>query len=273
MSAGEIPAVNREGPRLSILVVVHNEERRLAECLATARFADEIVVVLDRCTDRSAEIARDHGARLVEGGWPIEGDRRNAGLAACTGDWVLELDADERVTPELAAEIRRRLATALSCRLAIRFDNRIGGRPVRHGWGAYNGVAQKDCLFPRGTKTWGRERVHPSLVWAEAVGDRRDVLDERLVHHVYADIADMVAKLNRYSTLAAEDAVEAGRVLPLPANLRRIPSRFWKSYVGRGGWREGDLGLALGLFSALYPILTCLKARAMTRDRADRSGG
>jgi glycosyltransferase involved in cell wall biosynthesis len=259
------------GPRLSVLLVVHNEERRLAECLATARFADEIVVVLDRCTDRSAEIARDHGARLVEGAWPIEGDRRNAGLAACTGDWVLELDADERVMPELAAEIRRRIVGAPPGRLAIHFDNRIGGRPVRHGWGAYNGVAQKDCLFPRGTKSWGRERVHPSLVWADAVRERREVLDARLIHHVYADIADMVAKLNRYSTLAAEDAVDAGRVLPLPSNLRRIPSRFWKSYVARGGWREGDLGIALGLFSALYPILTCLKARAMARDRSPTS--
>ncbi|MCS6853800.1 MAG: glycosyltransferase, partial [Elioraea sp.] len=84
-------------PRLSALVVARNEEARLGDCLASLRFADEIVVVLDRTTDRSADIARGVGARVLEGAWEIEGDRRNAGLAACTGDWILEIDADERV--------------------------------------------------------------------------------------------------------------------------------------------------------------------------------
>src|SRR4051794_22092242 len=102
------PGPQPRTPRLSGLVVVHDEAEQLAECLATLRFADEVVVVLDRCTDGSRDIAAAAGARLVEGGWEREGDRRSAGIAACSGDWILELDADERVTPALAAEIAAR---------------------------------------------------------------------------------------------------------------------------------------------------------------------
>ncbi|MFM7418506.1 MAG: glycosyltransferase, partial [Alphaproteobacteria bacterium] len=84
-------------PKLSILIVARNEEARLPDCLASASFADEIVVVLDRTTDGSAALARAAGALVLEGAWELEGDRRNAGIAACSGDWILELDADERV--------------------------------------------------------------------------------------------------------------------------------------------------------------------------------
>ena len=83
-------------------------KRQLADCLSCLGFADEIVVVLDRCDDRSPEIARRFTDRVIEGAWEREGERRNAGIAACRGDWVLEIDADERVGPELAAEIARR---------------------------------------------------------------------------------------------------------------------------------------------------------------------
>ena len=122
-------------PSLSALVVIHNEEARLADCLERLRFADEIVVVLDRCTDRSAEIARRYANRLVEGAWELEAGRRNTGIEACRGDWILEVDADERVTPELAAEIRRVVASSTYDRHLIPVDNYIGTTLVRYGWG------------------------------------------------------------------------------------------------------------------------------------------
>jgi glycosyltransferase involved in cell wall biosynthesis len=244
-----------ERPRLSALVVVHNEERHLADCLAALRFADEIVVVLDRCTDRSREIAAASGAVLVEGGWDREGPRRHAGIDACSGDWILEIDADERVPPALAEEIRARLPGAPPGHFLIRFENYIGDRLVAHGWGAYNGVSAKPCLFTKGWKTWGGQRVHPRL----ALEGTRSELTQRIRHYVDADLADTFARLNRYSTLAALDALDAGETPRLWPALRRIPSRFWKVYVGRRGYREGPWGLALGLFSALYPMLTYLK--------------
>jgi glycosyltransferase involved in cell wall biosynthesis len=250
-------------PRLSALVVAHNEEKTLGACLACLRFADEIVVVLDRCTDRSREIAVEARARLVEGGWDREGPRRHAGIDACTGDWILELDADEQVPAPLAEEIRARLPGAPRGHFLIHFDNYIGDHHVAHGWGAYNGVAAKPCLFTKGDKIWGMQRVHPRL----QLTGTRSVMTHRIRHYVDTDLADTFARLNRYSTLAALDAIESGETPRLWPALRRIASRFWKSYVSRRGYREGPFGLALGIFSALYPILTYLKTAAVLADR------
>jgi len=150
--------------KLSALIVARNEEGRLPACLAGVAFADEIVVVLDRTTDGSAAIAAAAGARIVEGEWPREGDRRNEGIAACTHEWVLEVDADELIGPDLAAEIRRTVETSTASRHSIPVDNYIGTRLVRYGWGASFGKSGYWGLFRKGTKTWGRERVHPKLV-------------------------------------------------------------------------------------------------------------
>jgi glycosyltransferase involved in cell wall biosynthesis len=245
-------------PLLSALVVARNEERRLAACLVALGFADEIVVVLDRTTDGSRGIAERCGARVLEGAWELEGDRRNAGIAACRGRWVLEIDADERVSPALAAEIARVLPGAAPGHFAIRYDNHIGSRLVVHGWGAYNGVNQKSCLFSKGAKTWGRQRLHPKI---ELLGERR-VLEGRIDHYVDDSLADTFERLNRYTTLAAREARASGDMPRLCPSLRRIVSRFFKSYVARRGYREGAYGLALALFSALYPILTYIKASA-----------
>jgi glycosyltransferase involved in cell wall biosynthesis len=260
--AGDDTAGRAPATRVSALVVVRNEERQLGACLACLAFADEIVVVLDRCTDRSKEIAASAGATLLEGAWEREGGRRNAGIAACTGDWILEVDADERVPEALAREIRERLRHAAPGYFLVGFDNHIGGRFIRYGWGAYNGIARKPCLFARGCKHWGGERVHPRIELAGARGE----LATRIQHFVDRDIADMVARLNRYSSLAALDAADAGERPRIARAVRRMFSRFWKAYVSRRGYREGPYGLALALFSALYPILTQLKL-ATLQDR------
>lgn len=256
----------RPAPRLSALVVARDEAARLAACLETLGFADEIVVVLDRSTDGSAAIARRGGARLVEGAWEMEGPRRNAGIAACTGDWILEVDADERVPPELAAEIRDAIGAASDGYFIVPVANHVGRHLVRFGWGAYNGVAAKPSLFRKGAKRWGRGRVHPAI---ELQGPR-GTLSKPMVHHVDADLSDMFRRLNRYTDLAALDAIESGQPLRLGSSLRRMASRAWKSYVARRGYREGAYGIALMLFSALYPLLVYLKAA--TREAPAKDG-
>jgi glycosyltransferase involved in cell wall biosynthesis len=246
--------------RLSALVVARNEAAQLGDCLEQLRFADEIVVVLDRSTDGSVAVAQRCGARILEGAWEREGERRNAGIAACRGDWILEVDADERVTPELAAAICAAITTVGDGYFLIPMANHIDGRLVRHGWGAYNGVARKASLFRAGAKIWGAGRVHPKIT---LTGPAR-ALDQPLTHFVDRDVTDMIARLNRYTDLAALDALERGTVPSLGASLRRIFSRGWKSYVARRGYREGAWGIALALFSALYPLLIYLKVA--TRD-------
>lgn len=244
--------------KLSALVTAHNEERQLGECLARLAFTDEIVVALDRCTDRSRDIALAHGARLIEGAWPVEGERRNAGIAACTGEWILEVDADERVTPALAEEIRATVATSRFDRHLIPVDNHVGGRLVRYGWGASFGKSAYPGLFRKGTKTWGRGRVHPALHLTGTEGPR---LTAPLVHLVDRNISDMIRRLDSYTTARARDLREQGDPDPTWKYVRRMFSRFYKCYVRRKGYREGGWGLVIALMAALYPILSHLKAK------------
>lgn len=243
--------------RLSAVVVVHDEEEQLRDCLDCLDFVDELVVVLDRCGDGSREIAGEYGATLVEGSWPLEGPRRHAGIAACSGDWILEVDADERVGEDLATEIREAIAKAEDGYFLIPVDNYVGDRLVRHGWGGSFGKSSAACLFARGRKKWGNQRVHPEVVLA---GPRRR-LNAPLKHLVDRDISDMLARLDRYTTLRAMDLRESGDVGGLGRNLRRIFGRFYKCYVSRRGYREGAWGLLIALLAGLYPILSHLKAR------------
>jgi glycosyltransferase involved in cell wall biosynthesis len=242
-------------PTLSAVVVARDEEAQLGACLERLRFADEIVVVLDRSSDRSADIARAVGARVIEGTWELEGPRRNAGLDACRCDWIIEVDADERLPPALADEVRRTIGDTAHDAFLVPMANHIGAHLVRHGWGAYNGVAAKPILFRRGSKRWGAGRVHPRI----AMTGSRGALTEAMEHYVDRDVADMFRRLNRYTDLAALDAVDAGERPAMSHAVRRVFSRFWKSYVARKGHREGAYGLALATFSALYPLLIYLK--------------
>jgi glycosyltransferase involved in cell wall biosynthesis len=253
---------------LSALVVARNEAVRLPACLERLRFADEIVVLLDRTSDGSAEIARSCGARVVEGAWALEGERREAGVAACRGDWIIEVDADEWVTPELAQEVRRVIAPAGDEYFLIPIANHIGGRLIRYGWGAYNGAAMRAALYRPGGKIWGRERVHPKVSYR----GKKGMLTHPLDHFVDRDLSDLFRRLNSYSDAAALDALDRDEVLHLRSALRRIVSRGWKSYVTRRGYREGAYGIALALFSALYPLMTYLKVATLREQRARESG-
>ena len=251
-------AVQTSAPLLSALVVAHDEEAQLADCLSCLGFADEIVVVLDRCRDRSREIALQFTDRIVEGGWEREGPRRHAGIEACRGVWVLEIDADERVGPELAAEIRAIAESSVAAWHLIPVDNYIGDRLVRWGWGASFGRSAHAGLFRKGAKLWGGQRVHPAVTLSGAQGPS---LGGRLVHHVDRNISDMLHRLDRYTTARAKDLRDSGDIGSYGRNLRRIFSRFWKCYVGRRGYREGPYGFLIALCAGLYPILSYLKAR------------
>jgi glycosyltransferase involved in cell wall biosynthesis len=247
-----------ERPRLSALVVAHDEESQLAECLAGLDFADEIVVVLDRCRDRSRDIALAVTERVLEGAWEREGPRRHAGIERCRGEWILEIDADERVPADLAAEIAQTVAGSRADWHLIPVDNYIGQRLVRWGWGASFGRSAHAALYRKGAKRWGNERVHPAV---SLTGTQGATLAARLVHLVDRDISDMLRRLDRYSSARAQDLRDSGNIGSYGRNLRRILSRFWKCYVGRRGYREGPWGFLIALCAGLYPILSYLKAR------------
>ena len=255
----EAPPPRPRTNRISALVVARNEAERLPDCLAALSPADEVVVVLDRSTDDSIAIAWGRANRVVEGEWEMEGDRRNAGIDACTGDWVLEVDADEYVPPELWAEIRRVTAASPHAFHRVRIDNYVGDRLIRGGWAGSFGTTSKPILFRRGAKRWRSQRVHPGLDWTGSEGAK--ITAQGIHHALDRDISDMLRRLDLYSSAKAADLLDSGKIGTLPDNLRRFVSRVFKSLVSRGGWREGGWGVLLALCTGMFPLLAFLKAR------------
>jgi glycosyltransferase involved in cell wall biosynthesis len=246
-------------PRISALVVARNEATRLPACLASLAPADEIVVLLDRSTDASAEIAQAAGARILEGAWAMEGERRNAGIAACEGDWILEIDADEQVPADLWPLLRATIAASPHALHPVRIDNYVGGQLVLYGWGGSFGTTSKNILFRRGAKHWRAQRVHPGVDW---VGSTGALIDAVGIHHdVDRDISDMLRRLDSYSTAKAADLLESGEIGSLPDNVRRFFSRFLKCYISRQGYKGGGWGFLVSLCAGLFPLLSHLKAR------------
>ena len=242
---------------LSAVISVRNEEDQLAACLERLSFADEIVVLLDKCTDGSREIAVRFTNRLIDGDWALEGDRRNAGIDACYGRWIFEIDADERVPAALAEEIRAVIAASTSDWHGVPVDNYVGDRLVRYGWGASYGKNQYPGLFRKGAKRWGRQRVHPALSFT---GTEGPPLVNRIDHYVDRNISDMIRRLDAYTTARARDIRTNSDGGTYARNIRRIFSRFWKCYVSRKGYREGKYGFLVALCAGLYPLLSYLKA-------------
>ncbi|WP_417843905.1 glycosyltransferase family 2 protein [Thalassospira sp.] len=244
--------------KLSAVIVAHNEEDRLASCLAHVAFVDEIIVVCDKCNDQTEQIAIDAGAKTFAGSWHIEGERRNFALTQASGDWILEVDADEHVSAELADEIRQVIATTNYDYHQLLVDNYIGDRLVRYGWGASFGKPGYAGLFRRGAKHWGPQRVHPAVKFQ---GRKGFELKYRVRHYVDRNISDMIRRLDSYSTARAADLRESGNIGSFSNNLRRMFSRFFKCYVRRKGYREGGMGFLVAICAALFPMISYLKAR------------
>jgi len=255
---------------LSAVVCVHNEEARLFACLERLGFADEIIVVLDRCTDRSEEIARQFGCRIVRGNFPLEGGRKLAGLERASGEWVIEIDADERVPEELAAEIRSTIAAPGEfSHFQVPIDNYVGQRLVRYGWGGSFGTSSVARLYRRTSKHWGDERLHPTVRFSGAAGAR---LAHPIRHDVDDDISDMISRLDRYTRLRAQDLVERDAVGGIGENAFRGLRRFMKCYISRKGYREGGWGVLIALMAGLYPLLSTLRARLEPKPSAGAPG-
>ena len=245
---------------LSALIVTHNQAHLLAACLDSVAFADEITVVLDKCTDNSKAIAEKYTKNIIEGSWELEGDRRNAGINACNSTWILEVDTDERIPAALASEIRTAISTAdIPSYFLIPFDNYVGNKLVKYGWGCSWGVNSAARLFSKGAKVWGPQLVHPKL---ELHGTKK-TLHTAITHRAFADISDMIVKFNSYTTKRALDLLHNNIDDTLAHNVRRFFSRFYKCYCRRKGYKEGSYGLLNGIFAGLFPLMSFLKMKEM----------
>lgn len=244
--------------RLSALVCVQNQDAQLSACLRKLSFCDEIIVVADRCTDRSQDVARRQGAIVIDGIFPLESQRKAAGVEACSGDWILEIEPDELVDAALAWEIR----AVLQMRPAgdwydLPIDNYVGETLVREGWAGALSSRIEPRLYKRGLKAWEPRRLNAPPVMA---GKNGGALKGAIRRSLGRDVGGLVERLNRLTALSAEDLADADRRASLGASVLTGVATFVRGYLGRGGWREGRMGLLTAILSALFPVLTQMRA-------------
>ncbi len=241
---------------LSVVVITRNEAANLRDCLQSVAFADEVVVVDNGSTDGTAAIARDCGARVLEtADWPGFG-LENRALALATCDWVLSLDADERVTPELGAQIRAAMATADVSSYDIPRLTRFCGQWIRHcGWTPDHVLR----LFRRGQARFSDDLVHERVI-TELAG-RKGRLTSPLLHDSYPTPAHYWRKLEAYSQAWASQQRSRGRRTSMVRAGGAAAVAFLRSYFLRLGFLDGAMGFAVctmqaqaafGKYFALY---------------------
>lgn len=245
--------------KISAVIVAHNEEKHLRDCLKSLDFVDEIVVVLDKCTDKSKEIALEFTTNIVEGKWNIEGARRNVGLERASGDWILEIDADERISPKLATEIKDVAKNSKPCGYDIKIANYIGKHWVKYGWLRTLGVLKRESLTYKGLKKYDEDKeIHPTF----KLNGEVKTLQNPIIHYVDENIADFIARFNRYTNWKANDMIAKNKIKGgFFYLLFNFKIRFVKSYFIKQGFRECRYGLLMALFAGLYPIISYLKAK------------
>lgn len=239
---------------LTVVVITKNEAGRLEDCLKSVEWADEIVVVDDESTDGTPEIARKFTSRVFQRKMDIEGKHRNYAYGLASHSWVLSLDADERVTPELRDEIRTLLKGEALCNgYAIPRRNFLGNTWVRYG-GMYPSAQLR--LFKKDKFRYDEKaEVHPQAY----MPDPRGSLKHDVLHYTYRDLADAVAKLDRQTDLEAQKWFREKRKVGLLGIVRKMIDRFWKAYVVKEGHRDGVIGLFLAVNGAMYQFLSYAK--------------
>ena len=247
-------------PTICVAVIVKNEEKNIEACLETAKWADEIVIVDDESTDRTIEICKKYTDKIFERKMDIEGVHRNFAYSKATTDWVLSLDADERITPELAKEIQETLAQETKhAAYAIPIKAYLGDHWIQ-GAGYY--PARKVRLFQKGKFEYGAQRVHPPVKIDGTCGQ----LNGDIIHYSYDNFHDVINKMNRETGLEADKWIQDGRKVTGPKVVRKAISRFLKFYFQKGGIKHGIPGFMFSFLHSFYQILTLAKYWEMRRE-------
>ena len=249
-------------PTLSVILITRNEEANLDDCLASLEgIAQQIVVVDTNSADRTLEIAQNYGAVVSQpADWPGFGPQKNRALELATGEWVLSLDADERLTPALRSEILTAIhhSAHVDC-FAIPRLSWYCGRFIRHsGWNP----DYVDRLFKRGTAHFSDDLVHERLIPNGQVAK----LENPMLHYSFMNYSQVLQKIDRYSTASAEQAFAKGKTSsPLKALLHGAWS-FIRTYFIRAGFLDGAQGLTLAISNAQGTYYRYIKLWQLCRD-------
>jgi glycosyltransferase involved in cell wall biosynthesis len=238
--------------KLSVIIPCYNEEKNIRECLESVAWADEILVVDSFSTDNTLEIVRKYTDRILQHEYINSAAQKNWTIPQASHDWVLVVDSDERVTPELCNEISILLGRAsLKDGYWIRRKNFLFGKEIRHsGWGRDSVLR----LFRKDLGRYQEKRVH-----AEVELKNTDMLNGYLEHHTISSLTDWVNKINRYSSWKARDKYERGFTTPILHMVLRPPVRFIKDYILRLGILDGWRGFLIAAMSAFAELIMVAK--------------
>ena len=248
--------------KLSVTIITYNEEDRLEDALKSVQdIADEIVVVDSHSTDNTVKIAEKYNSRVLFNKFDNYGDQKNVALKNATYEWVLNLDADERVSPELAESIRhlkQSPATGSDGFLIKRKTNYLGRWIMHSGWYP----DRKLRLFKKSKSHWSG-RIHERLV----LEGQLEQLDGEILHFTYRDMNDHIQRLNRYSYMQAQDIVTKGKKALYPRAIILPSITFIRFYFWKLGILDGFPGFIIALVSSWGTAMKYLKAIAIKRGK------
>ena len=247
-------------PKISVTIITKNEAADIAAALDSVAWADERIVVDSCSTDDTAAIAERCGARVETREWPGYVAQKNHAASLASHDWILSVDADERVTPELAAEIKKTLQQEPRDRgfWIPRVTFHLGRWIRTTDWYPDHQLR----LYDRRAAEWTGRYVHEGVAVKGGVGRLRNELQ----HYAYRDVAEHMETIDHYTTLAARQMFEQGRRATLFDMAVQSKFAFFRNYVLKRGFLDGNAGLTISRMNAHYVFLKFAKLRDMQND-------
>jgi glycosyltransferase involved in cell wall biosynthesis len=255
-------------PGLSACIITFNEADRIGACLDSLSFCDEVVVVDSHSTDDTRQIAMARGAIVIERDWPGYRSQRQFAAGAASHDWIFSIDADERVTPELRAELEALKSQGFAgiAGASVPTLTSYFGKFLRHG----NAWPDRHVrLFDRRRARWGGYEIHEKILLDGDIARLHGPLE----HHSYRNFGEHVAKMDRYAQLMADHSFAAGKRTSLLQVLLNPPFRFLRGMLIKRGFMDGWRGLAYHLVEAGYVRRKYLRLWMLGKTTADRSSG
>ena len=230
-------------PTLSIIIVAKNEAINIADCIKSATFADEVLVFDSGSTDDTVKLAKASGAKVFSVDWPGYGPQQNRAIAASTGDWIYSIDADERLTPELADEILDAINKAEFEVFDVARSSLFITKFMRHsGWWP----DRTRRLFKRHSAQFTTHEIHANLSSTQAIGH----LKQHMIHFSYRNMHDVLEKMNRYSSGSARDLKAKGKKGSLKSAIAHGIWAFIRTYFIKLGFLDGAEGFMVAVLNA-----------------------